>query len=86
MSLSTIRPPLKAAMGVSSRRGSTSISMPRGGRPLVMAKRTPAWRRLLHRGDGVVGQDLVLGDQRPVHVGQEEADGGSCGREAMGRW
>ena len=23
-----------------------SISMPRGGRPLVMAKRTPAWRRL----------------------------------------
>ena len=46
MSLSTIRPPLKAAIGVSICRGSTSISMPRGGRPLVRAKSTPAWRRL----------------------------------------
>ncbi len=38
---STIKPPLKAAMGVVIRRGSTSIDMPRGGRPLVMAKSTP---------------------------------------------
>ena len=42
--------------------------------------------------DGLVGQDLVLGDEGAVHVGQEEADGsaraafGCAGLEAMGRW
>ncbi len=25
-------------------------------------------------GDGAVGEDLVVGDQRPVHVGQQQAD------------
>ena len=45
-----------------------------------------------HGGDGGVGQDLVLGDQRPVHVGQEEADrrahvsSGAASVGAMGRW
>ena len=45
----------------------------------------------VHGGDGVVGQDLVLGDQRPVHVGQEQADGlgGDVPLEVVrcrGRW
>src|SRR5690349_19896683 len=38
----TNSPPLKPAIGVSSLSASNSIAMPRGGRPLVMAKRTPA--------------------------------------------
>src|SRR5579872_1135968 len=37
----TKRPPLKPAIGVLSCSGSNSMSMPRGGRPLVMAKRMP---------------------------------------------
>src|SRR5215470_3966881 len=51
----TKRPPLKPAIGVSSLRSSMSLAMPRGGRPLVMAKRMPisrslstaAWARLV---------------------------------------
>ena len=35
-------PPLKPAIGVRSASGSISIAMPRGGRPLVMAKAIPA--------------------------------------------
>src|SRR5215475_8601907 len=42
----TKSPPLKPAMGISSLSGSKSISMPFGGRPLVMAKRMPASCRL----------------------------------------
>src|SRR5215510_7849423 len=41
----TKSPPLNPAIGVSSFRSSSSIAMPRGGRPLVMAKRMPASRR-----------------------------------------
>src|SRR5215510_10047719 len=41
----TKRPPLKPAIGVSSLRSSSSMAMPRGGRPLVMAKRMPVSRR-----------------------------------------
>ena len=37
----TKTPPLKPAMAVSSASGSISIAMPRGGRPLVTANRTP---------------------------------------------
>ncbi len=44
MSGLTKSPPLKAAIGVSSPSGSTSIDMPFGGRPLVTAKRMPAAR------------------------------------------
>ena len=45
-----------------------------------------------HGGDGVVGEDLVLGDQRSVDIGEEEADGRLCWSlgpawsVAMGRW
>ncbi len=42
MSGLTSSPPLNAATGVSSASGSTSISIPRGGRPLVTANSTPA--------------------------------------------
>ncbi len=42
MSRSTISPPLNAAIGVCRSSGSVSIAMPRGGRPLVIAKITPA--------------------------------------------
>src|ERR1700678_4072106 len=42
MSRFTSRPPLKAAIGVLRFSGSISIDMPRGGRPLVIAKRIPA--------------------------------------------
>src|SRR6202011_6169550 len=42
----TKSPPLKPAIGVSSLRASNSMAMPLGGRPLVMAKRIPALRRL----------------------------------------
>src|SRR5580658_2503593 len=42
MSGRTYTPPLKAAIGMVSWSGSTSIDMPRGGRPLVMAKSIPA--------------------------------------------
>ena len=42
MSGSVRIPPLKAAIGVVRPRGSTSMPMPRGGRPLVIAKRIPA--------------------------------------------
>src|ERR1700722_10316503 len=42
MSGRTYTPPLKAAIGVVSWSGSMSIDMPRGGRPLVMAKSIPA--------------------------------------------
>jgi hypothetical protein len=45
-SRSTSRPPLKAAIGVSSASGSISICIPRGGRPLVSANFTPASRSL----------------------------------------
>src|ERR1700730_2349029 len=41
-----ITPPLKPAMGVSIFSGSTSMAMPRGGRPLVMANLMPASRNL----------------------------------------
>ena len=41
MSGMTMIPPLKAAIGPFMRSGSTSIRMPRGGRPLVIAKSTP---------------------------------------------
>ena len=46
MSGCTNRPPLNAASGVSSASGSTSIAMPRGGRPLVTANVIPASRSL----------------------------------------
>ncbi len=54
-----------------------------------------------HRRDGGVGEDLLPGDERAVHVGQEEADrlarssvdvvvsepgSSERGSEAMGRW
>ncbi len=39
---STMSPPLKAAIGDSRASGSTSIDIPRGGRPLVTANRIPA--------------------------------------------
>src|SRR6266851_9973028 len=42
----TKSPPLKPAIGVSSLRASNSMAMPMGGRPLVMAKRIPAARKL----------------------------------------
>src|SRR5499425_1956002 len=42
MSGRTKTPPLKAAIGVLSPSGSISIDMPRGGRPLVIAKSIPA--------------------------------------------
>ena len=48
--------------------------MPRGGRPLVMAKSTSGVAQAADGGDGVVGQDLVLGHQGAVDVGQQEAD------------
>ena len=37
-------PPLKAAIGIVSPSGSTSMRRPRGGRPLVIVKITPASR------------------------------------------
>src|SRR5262249_28695031 len=42
----TKMPPLKPAIGVSSLRSSKSMAIPRGGRPLVMAKRMPVSRSL----------------------------------------
>src|SRR5215469_387153 len=42
MSRSTSSPPLKAAIGVCRSSGSISMAMPRGGRPLVITKITPA--------------------------------------------
>ncbi len=76
ISRSTMSPPLKAAIGVWRSSGSISISIPRGGRPLVTAKRMPASTELVHRVDGLVGEDLVLRHQRSVHVGQQHADRG----------
>ena len=38
----TNTPPLKPAIAVRNPRGSISMLMPRGGRPLVMAKAMPA--------------------------------------------
>src|SRR6266705_177344 len=43
----TKRPPLNAANGVARLSGSTNICIPRGGRPLVIANATPAWRSLI---------------------------------------
>ena len=41
MSGCTMIPPLKAAIGPRNSSGWTSMRMPRGGRPLVMANSTP---------------------------------------------
>ena len=71
----TKTPPLKPAMGVSRCRASLIIFMPRGGRPLVMAKRMPRSRKT---PDGVLcalGQNFVLGDKRAIDVGEDERDG-----------
>ena len=74
MSGLTSTPPLKPAIGVSSASGSISIAMPRGGRPLVMAKRMPVGPQRLHGGDGALGQHLLLGDQRAVDIGEQDGD------------
>ena len=70
---STSSPPLKAAIGVWRSSGSTSMTIPRGGRPLVMANRMSA-RAAGHGVDRLVGEDLVLGYQGAIHVGQHQAD------------
>ena len=74
MSGSTTRPPLNAASGVRSESGSTSISMPRGGLPLVTAKWTPASCERAHRVDRALRQRLVRPHERPVDIGEHEAD------------
>ena len=60
------------------------VSRCRGLDEHLHATRRPAARdgeedaglaQALHGGDGGVGEDLVVGDQRPVHVGQQEPDG-----------
>ena len=43
MSGCTMIPPLKAAIGPCISSGCTSMRMPRGGRPLVIANSTPRW-------------------------------------------
>ena len=50
------------------------MAMPRGGRPLVMAKRMPAVMQLLHGGLRALGQHLLFGDERAVDVGQDQGD------------
>ena len=67
-------PPLKPEIGVSSRSGSNSMAMPLAGRPLVMAKRMPASRRLCHGDLGALGQHLLFGDERAVDVRQHQGD------------
>ena len=51
-----------------------SMAMPRGGRPLVMAKRMP--RRAARRTACLraFGQDLVRGHQRAVDIGEHQRD------------
>ena len=69
-----MRPPLNAAIGDSRASGSTSIDIPRGGRPLVTAKAIPAawssWTAAIER----VAERLVRPDERPVDVREHEAD------------
>ena len=86
MSWSTSRPPLKAAIGVSRCEGLDEHLHAARRAAAGDGEEDAGLAQAAHRGDGVVGQDLVLGDQRPVHVGQEEADGRVSWSEAMGRW
>jgi hypothetical protein len=46
----TKSPPLNAAIAVVSLSGSISICIPRGGRPLVIAKAIPCIAHFVHRG------------------------------------
>ena len=75
----TNRPPLKPAIGVlEAAAARTASPCPRGGRPLVMAKRMPASCRRCDGRLGAVGQHLVLGDQRAVDVRQQQRDFRRC--------
>ena len=69
-------PPLNAAIGVESASGVTSISIPRGGRPLVTANAILASRSRLTARDGGVGQPLVRRDECSVDIAEDEADSG----------
>ncbi len=45
------------------------------GSPTRHGEKDPRLAELPHRGDGPVGQDLVLGDQGPVDIGEQQPNG-----------
>ena len=70
----TKMPPLKPAIGVRSASGSINIAMPRGGRPLVIAKAIPAACSAFTAATARVRQHLLRGDEGAVDIGQDERD------------
>ena len=74
MSRSTITPPLNAAIGVREvERVDEHRHAPRWS-PARDREEDAGFLQLAHGGHRPVGEDLVLGDKRAVHVGQQQAD------------
>ena len=67
-------PAIEAGDRRASSSGSISIAMPRGGRPLVMAKAMPARCNALHGRLRALRQHLVSRDERAVDIGQHQRD------------
>jgi hypothetical protein len=61
---------MKPAMGLCKASGSISMRMPRGGRPLVMARIMPAWCSSRATAFAVSVSTLSRGDERAIHVRQ----------------
>src|SRR5262245_57577595 len=92
----TTTPPLNAAIGARIASGSTSIAIPRGGRPLVIAKATPSswslWAAATARGvraladvTNVPSTSASTADTAGGGGGASVAMGGSVGRASAPR-
>ena len=67
-------PPLKAAIGIVRRSGSTSIRRPARRPPAANREDDAALAQPVHRLDRALGQQLVLRDQRAVDVSEHRRD------------
>ena len=72
MSGLTKMPPLKPAIGVRSASGSINIAMPRGGRPLVIAKAIPAAASAFTAAAAREVSTLSVVTKRAINIGQHK--------------